>query len=125
MRLYYVPAVAGILATIALIMTLMDRRTGFASIGTAVVGSLLYAAGWICTFVVLIVLLKNGAFQWLSGIGAIRVSVVLLLHAAIGYGCLRGIIEFTNSGMHWWGWPCLTLATVIPLAVNLAVFVRK
>ena len=99
MYLFHLPAAGGIIATITLIVVLMNRRTGFDSIGTFVVATAVYIVAWVCTFQVLLALLKNGGF--FSG------GAIVFLHAAIGYACLRGIIEFTNSGMHWWGWPCL------------------
>ena len=118
MHLYHLPAAGGIIATISLIIVLMNRRTGFESIGTFVWATAAFLAAWVCTLVVLLVLVKNGGF--------VRGLLALGVYLVIGYACLRGIIEITNSGMeHGWAWPCVALATGIPMAVNIAAVVRK
>jgi len=118
MHFYHLPAAGGIIATISLIVVLMNRRTGFESIGTFVWATAAYLAAWVCTLVVLLVLMKTGGF--------VRGILVVAVYLMTGYVCLRGIIEITNSGMdHRWAWPCVGLAVGIPMAINVAAVVRK
>src|SRR6187551_443320 len=106
MQLIHLPIGGAFLATLALIGFVINRKTGFESIATFLLSTASYGIGWICTFVVLLVLVNRGAFDWFPGGAALRYLVVSALHLAAGVICVMVIIEISDSRGDWWTWPC-------------------
>ena len=71
-----------------------------------------YGIAWVFTLIAALILVKNGAFDWLPA----RYAVVIALHLAGGAVGLMGAMGFSE----WWILPCVAFATVVPLLVQSA-----
>lgn len=124
MQFTHLPIAGAFLATLALIVFVINRQTGFESITTFLLSTAAYGIGWICTFVLLLVLVNRGGFDWLPVGTGLRYLAVITLHLAVGGICIRGLLDISDSHHQWWIWPCFALATLVPLLIEAAALTR-
>ena len=105
-----IPAAVALLATISLWIVLLTRAPGINQQMTALLQACIaYGIAWVFTLIAALILVKNGAFDWLPA----RYAVVIAMHLAGGAVGLMGAMGFSE----WWILPCVAFATVVPLLV--------
>ncbi len=113
MTLSQIPVAVALLATISLWIVLLTRAPGINQQMTALLQACIaYGIAWVFTLIAALILVKNGAFDWLPA----RYAVVIALHLAGGAVGLMGVMGLSEC----WILPCVAFATVGPLLVQRA-----
>jgi hypothetical protein len=124
MQITHLPIAGAFLATLALIGFVLEGRTHLGSIGSFMFPAASYGMGWVCTFIVLLVLVNRGGFDWFPGGAGLRYLVVSALHVAAGAICYVVIVEISDSRGDRWIWPYFALATLAPVLIQVGALAR-